>query len=227
MIQASAATEYIATELNKLIQANQIKGKLKKSKSSVSIYLRTKDPNNPPPKYFRGSNHHPTLANLLGHNWKPWKSKNINIEFAEPRRDENGEKIENRWNDRVKQNAKGTIKPFGIDVYEYKAISLDEEDIPVIFGAIKVFVETGTYTDPFANTTKAARFIPRKANIIPRQPPTNISVDKNGNYIRANGWGADFVSENNRLNCNRNMKAITYYLTPRGENEYLYKMSSH
>lgn len=36
--------------------------------------------------------------------------------------------------------------------------------------------------------------------------PQNISVDKNGNWVSTNGWGADYVSENKQYNTNRNMK---------------------
>ena len=213
MIQASAATDYIATELNKLIQANQINGKLDKSKSSVSIYLRTKDPNNPPPKYFRGSDHHITHASLLLNKWKPWNSINISIEFNEPRYKANGKRKKNVWKQEVFQNEKGTIQPFDVDVYEYTAANLDEPDIPIIFEAIKNFVFTGSYTDPFANNPqKAAKYTHSPALIIPRVS-TNISVDKNGNYIRANGDGVDYISENKNINCNRNMNKKLIRLT--------------
>ena len=151
MIQASQATQYIAQGIENIINANQIKGKLKKSKTSISIYLRTKDPDNPPPKYFRGSNHHPKLSNLLRYRWKPWESKNICIEFDEPRFDEKGKRLDNKWNDNVKQTYPATIKPYSIDVYIYKAANLEETDIPVVFDAVKNFVFTGNYIDPFAN----------------------------------------------------------------------------
>ena len=36
--------------------------------------------------------------------------------------------------------------------------------------------------------------------------PQNISVDKDGNWVSTNGWGADYVSENKQYNTNRNMK---------------------
>ena len=72
MIQAVQATKYIANGIKKLLQSGEINGDLDESKTSISIYLRSDDVNNPPPKYFRGSNHHPRLSNLLGHNWKPW-----------------------------------------------------------------------------------------------------------------------------------------------------------
>lgn len=36
--------------------------------------------------------------------------------------------------------------------------------------------------------------------------PQNISVDKDGNWVSANGCGADYVSENKQYNNNRNMK---------------------
>lgn len=217
MIQASVATKYIADELEKLIQSNQIKGKLNRSKSSISIYLRTKDADNPPPKYFRGSNHHPTHASLLGNKWKPWISSNLSIEFTETRYNNVGKKLDNDWNDVVRQNEQGSIQPFSIDVYEYKAASLDESDIPMIFDAICEFTFTGSYSDPLMNTSKAARYIPRQAKIKPYKPKpmldTNITVDKQGNYIASTqkGHGADYVSEakdifNKRNYTNNTMK---------------------
>ena len=36
--------------------------------------------------------------------------------------------------------------------------------------------------------------------------PQNISVDKDGNWVSANGCGADYVSENKQYNSNRKMK---------------------
>lgn len=137
MVVGSSVTNYIADELERMKQAGQIDGDLYRSKSSVSIYLTTKGTSNPPQKYFRSSNHHPTYSSLLKNKVKPWLTANISIEFKEPRYDKTGKRLSNKWNVDVRQNAKGTIQSFSIDVYEYKADMLEYSDIPVIFNAIK------------------------------------------------------------------------------------------
>lgn len=184
MIQASSATKYIADELDKLKQSGQLNGKLTRSVSSISIYLRSKDPNNPPSKYFRSSDHHPTHRNLLHNNWKPWNSINISIEFAETRYNANGKRLVNKWNDTVKQDAKGTVQPFSIDVYEYKASMLEDSDIPTIFSAIKTFALTGTYTDPFAGTPQAAKHTRRPAKIKPFKRGTASANTATSNTVK-------------------------------------------
>lgn len=176
MVVGSSATNYIADELERMKQAGQIDGDLYRSKSSVSIYLTTKGTSNPPQKYFRSSNHHPTYSSLLKNKVKPWLTANISIEFKEPRYDKTGKRLSNKWNVDVRQNAKGTIQPFSIDVYEYKADMLEYSDIPVIFNAIKIFMKTGTYTDPFAKSPKEAKLSQKTAKIKPHTPKTTASA---------------------------------------------------
>ena len=116
----------------KLIKSKEINGELNKSNNSISIYLKVK--NVTPQKIVRGSNHHPKHSRFVGH--KPWKTVNLSVEFYERTYDSNGKKQNNKWRTSVRQNAKGTIKPFTIDVYEYQAELLDYVDIEKIYKAI-------------------------------------------------------------------------------------------
>jgi len=43
--------------------------------------------------------------------------------------------------------------------------------------------------------------------------PQNISVDKDGNWVSTNGWGADYVSENKQYKTNTNMNKKLIRLT--------------
>ena len=199
MIQASQAIQHIENGLKGLLNSQQIFGKLNKSQSSVSLYLNTMNPTTPPQKTLRASNHHPSMTNMVKGKKKPWKTKNICVEFYEPQIGKNGKVKRNRFKTTVLQNAKGTIQPFTIYVYEYEAKLLDAADIPIIYNAIVAFINTGTYTDPLAGTNKAAKYISKTAKIVnknnnqtslnpPQQPPQTSNPTNN--------------SSSGGLNCN-------------------------
>lgn len=132
MIQASQAIQYIENGLLGLLNAHQIFGKLSHSQTSISLYLNTKKPMMPPQKSFRASNHHPSMANMIKGSRKPWTTTNICVEIYEPIRDKYGKIKKNKFKTTVLQNAKGTIQPFGVDVYKYEAKLLNIADIPII-----------------------------------------------------------------------------------------------
>ena len=61
--------------------------------------------------------------------------------------------------------------------------------------------------NPFDNTSKTTKTTNTITNIKPNKdvsPERNISIDRNGNYMAANDWGADYVSENIQYNKNTN-----------------------
>ena len=131
---------------------------------------------------------------------EPWNEDNISIVFITP-----NSLHDLRIRPRVHQNHYGGIKPFDVTTYQYDNTILDERDLHQIFHSIISFLNGLGYTDPFAKSPKAAKVVPISANIKPYKEPTkkakNISVDKDGNYVSANGWGADYVSENKQYYC--------------------------
>ena len=158
----------------------------------------------------RGSNHHLKMQHLADKD-EPWNGDNISVVFITPSSPQ-----DTRIRGRVRQNHYGGIKPFSVTTYQYDNTILNESDLRQIFYAITVFLNGKGYTDPFAKTPKAAKVIPRNANIKPYKEPSparNISVDKDGNYVSANAWGADYVSENKQYNTNRNMNKKVIRLT--------------
>lgn len=175
MVHASEATQYIADGLNSLIQSNQLYGKLSKSKSSVSLYLNTKSPTVHPQKSVRASNHHPTLANMVKGRRKPWNTKNISVEFYEQRIGANGKPIKNRTRTTVYQNSKGTIKPFSVTIYEYRACDIEESDVVSIYKAVLGFINKGVYKDPMENTEKEAKVSTKTATI--KNRPTTVVTE--------------------------------------------------
>ena len=140
---------------------------------------------------------------------EPWKGDNISIVFITP---DSAQDI--RIRPRVRQNHYGGISPFDVTTYQYDNTIMDERDLSQIFRSIIKFLNGMGYKDPFEGTPKAAKVIPLSANIKPYKEPTrkarNISVDKDGNYVSANAWGADYVTENNKIKqyTNMNMKLI-------------------
>ena len=141
-----------------------------------------------------------------------WNGDNISIVFITPNSPQ-----DIRIRGRVRQTHYGSIKPFSVTTYKYDNTILDERDLHQIFNAILSFLNGNGYTDPFAKTPKAASVIPINANIKPYKEPTrkarNISVDKDGNYVSANAWGADYVSENKQYKRNTNMNKKLIRLT--------------
>lgn len=185
MIQASSAITYIQTELNKLKSSGQLSGKIRRSKTTLSLYLNTRKPSPDPQKTARISNHHPKMQHMAQGSNQPWNTVNIGIEFYEPVVLPNGKIKKNRFYTNVLQNASGTVQPFSIIVYEYRASLLDYSDIPQIFQALISFITTQKYIDPLKGTTKAAKEIPRTAKIIPRKTgkATSSAVSQTSNRI--------------------------------------------
>ena len=56
----------------------------------------------------------------------------------------------------------------------------------------------------------------------------NISVDSNGNYVSANGWGADYVSEttsNNRIKLIRLTESDLHRIVKESVNKVLRRLA--
>ena len=193
MISASAAIKYIGDNIDALITEKKLNGRLRKSKSSISIYLTVKGSSSPS-KLVRSSNHHPSFKNLCHNKPKPWKTTNISIEFYEPKYDKNGKVIKNRWNTTVIQNSKNSIKPFSITIYEYKAELLDPDDIPKIYNEILQFANTGVFNDPFEGTDKAATIYNKTSNIKPAKTTKSTETTT----ATSADTTASIVSESNR-----------------------------
>lgn len=211
MIDTTYAVNCLKQGFQRYIMSNRINATIDCGDNYVSFYV-----NNVNGKQYiaRGSDHHLKMQHLADKD-KPWNGDNISIVFITPNSPQ-----DIRIRGRVRQTHYGSIKPFSVTTYKYDNTILDERDLHQIFNAILSFLNGNGYTDPFAKTPKAASVIPINANIKPYKEPTrkarNISVDKDGNYVSANAWGADYVSEssnNNRINSNRNMNKKAIQLT--------------
>lgn len=74
-----------------------------------------------------------------------------------------------------------------------------ENPLTQIVNGIIVFLQSGEYKDTTGIAFKN-QSVESKDRV-----PQNISVDNDDNYVSANGDGADYVSENKELNCNKHM----------------------
>lgn len=202
MIETLYAVNFLKGHLQRFIKFKRINATIDCGDNYVSFYV--KDDNSSKQYLARGSNHHLRMQHLADKD-EPWKGDNISIEFITPNSPQ-----DSVVRGRVCQNHYGGIKPFDVTIYQYDNTILDERDLSQIFRSIISFLNGMGFTDPFAGTPKAAKVKPRTANIKPYKEPTrkarNISVDKDGNWVSANGWGADYVLENKQYNKNRNMK---------------------
>lgn len=206
MIDTTYAVNCLKQGFQRYIRSNRINATIDCGDNYVSFYV-----NNVNGKQYiaRGSDHHLKMQHLA-YKDKPWNGDNISIVFITPNSPQ-----DIRIRGRVRQTHYGSIKPFSVTTYKYDNTILDERDLHQIFNAILSFLNGNGYTDPFAKTPKAASVIPINANIKPYKEPTrkarNISVDKDGNYVSANAWGADYVSENKQYKTklkNMNKKLI-------------------
>ena len=207
MIDATYAVNCLKQGFQRYIRCNKINATIDCGDNYVSFYVKGV---NGKQYLTRGSNHHLKMQHLADKD-EPWNGDNISVVFIAPSSPQ-----DTRIRGRVRQNHYGGIKPFSVTTYQYDNTILNESDLRQIFYAITVFLNGKGYTDPFAKTPKAAKVIPRNANIKPYKEPSparNISVDKDGNYVSANAWGADYVSENKQYNTNRNMNKKLIRLT--------------
>ena len=201
----------IKDRLLTLINSGQLKAKYRASKSTFSFYFNDIDLEEKPLLTLRLADHNPTYQNYVNHNLTPPSvgyNVNMSIEFFKPKFRPNGRIKRNRINAdvNVPQDVHGVV-PFLVNSYDYTLEKLEKEDIEKIYDAILSWIYGGLnaeYIDPFANTDKAAKVKSKVANIT-WNIALNISVDKDGNYVSANGCGADFIPENKNINCNRNM----------------------
>lgn len=212
MIETLYAVNFLKGHLQRFINYNRINATIDCGDNYISFYAKDSDGNK---QYLaRGSNHHLRMQNMVDKD-EPWKGENITIEFITPK-----SKQDSKVRATVQQNHYGGIKPFDVTIYQYNNIILDERDLTQIFRALITFLNGSGFIDPFKNTTKKAQVIPRTSNIKPyKEPPKkarNISVDKDGNYVSANAWGADYISESNNIykyNCNIDMNKKLIRLT--------------
>ena len=202
MIDTKYAVNCLKQGFKRYIQYRKINATIECGVNYVSFYV--KDGISGKQYLARGSNHHFRMQHLADKD-EPWNGDNISIVFITPNSPQ-----DLRIRPRVRQNHYGGIKPFDVTTYQYDNTILDERDLHQIFYSIISFLNGLGYTDPFAKTPKAAKVVPISANIKPYKEPTkkarNISVDKDGNYVSANAWGADYVSENKQYKTSTNMK---------------------
>lgn len=207
MIDTTYAVNCLKQGFQRYIRYNKINATIDCGDNYVSFYVKGV---NGKQYLARGSNHHLKMQHLADKD-EPWNGDNISIVFITPNSPQ-----DTRIRGRVRQNHYGGIKPFSVTTYQYDNTILDESDLRQIFYAITVFLNGKRYTDPFAKTPKAAKVIPRNSNIKPYKEPSparNISVDKDGNYVSANAWGADYISENKQYKTNTNMNKKLIRLT--------------
>ena len=209
MIEALYAVNFLKGHLQRFKKYNRINATIDCGDNYVSFYA--KDDNSSKQYLARGSDHQLRMQHLADKD-EPWKGDNISIVFITPKSPQDV-----RIRQRVMQNHYGSIKPFDVTTYQYDNTILDERDLSRIFRSIISFLNGGGYNDPFKGTPKAAKVIPRTSDIKPYKEPTrkarNISVDKDGNYVSANAWGADYVSENKDIKQYTNMNKKQIRLT--------------
>lgn len=204
MIKAKYAISCLKQGFQRYIRHKKIDATIECSSNTVSFYVKDFDTSKK--QYLaRASDHHLKMQRIADKD-EPWKGDNISIAFIAPKTLQ-----DTRIRSRVTQNSLGTIQPFSVTTYQYNNKLLDENDLGNIFHSIESFLNGNGYTDPFKGTPKAAKVIPRNANIKPHKPPktpTNISVDNNGNYNAATkqGHGADYTIENKQYKTENNMR---------------------
>ena len=211
--------DILKNRLIALVNSGQLKATYNQSNSTISFYVNDISVEKRPLLTLRVSDHRPTYQNYIHTDLtppSPEENTNVSIEFYKPKYNKKGKKIKDKVNSgvQVPQNV-DDILPFVINSYKYTPELLEKADVEEIYNAILNWINGGLnaiYIDPFANTHKKAKVQTKIANI-KWNISHNISVDNDGNYVSANGWGADYVSEtrdiynkNKRLNCNRNMK---------------------
>lgn len=96
-----------------------------------------------------------------------------------------------------------------LDEYVYYGTKMQNVENPLtqIVNGIIVFLQSGEYKDTTGIAFKN-QSVESKDRV-----PQNISVDNDGNYVSANAWGADYVSENKQYKTNTNMNKKLIKLT--------------
>jgi len=96
-----------------------------------------------------------------------------------------------------------------LDEYVYYGTKMQgiENPLTQIVNGIIVFLQSGEYKD-----TTGVAFKNQSVESKDRVPQ-NISVDNDGNYVSANAWGADYVSENKQYKRNTIMNKKLIRLT--------------
>lgn len=211
--------DIIKDRLIALVDSGQLKATYKPSVSTISFYVNDIDVGERPLLTLRLSDHRPDYQNYIQPNLTPPSSKddtNVSIEFYTPKYDSKGKKMKDIVNKGVKVplNVNGVL-PFVVCSYKYAPNILDSADVDTIYQAILSWINGGSkskYVDPFVGTEKEA-VVKCKLARIKWNVAQNITVDNNGNYGSANAWGADYVSENNRIKTNRKMNKKLITLT--------------
>ena len=210
--------DIIKNGLIDLIDGGQLKATYNQSNSTISFYVNDISIDKRPLLTLRVSDHRPAYQNYIHTDLtppSPEENTNVSIEFYKPKYREDGRLIKNKIKPKVNvpQDINGVI-PFIVNSYSYTPRLLEKSDVEEIYNAILNWINGGLnakYIDPFANTYKKANPQTKIANI-KWNISHNMSVDNNGNYVSAKGWGADYVSESNDIykynqnNCNRNMR---------------------
>lgn len=191
-----------------LISNNTLNGVCEESSSnSVSFYIYKSPEESTPMLILRISDHRPYLQKMIrGENVRPSSDENTNlsIEFYKPQFTANGNRKKNRFNNKVQiPDNIPELQPFTMSSFSYSANKLEIQDIEVIYGSLLIWLfrtnGNAAFQDPFVGTEKEAKAETKTTEItITTRTSQNIAIDKNGDYIRANGDGADLVSE--RLN---------------------------
>ena len=209
----------IVDRLTSLVDSGQLNATYNQSENTISFYVNDISIGERPLLTLRVSDHRPTYQKYIRPDVPPPSSgidTNVSIEFYKPKYNKNDKVIDNKVNYKVSvRYCENDIVPFVINSYNYKPELLNETDVDDIYKAILAWIYGGInamYKDPFENTDKAA--IPQAREAVFRNKiSTNISVDKDGNYVSANGDGVDYISENKKLNRNRNMNKKLIRLT--------------
>lgn len=152
MIDANSAIGAIKRMIIAMIENGVLKARYEESSSSISFYTYS----DAPLLTLRLSNHPPKFNNTAEHTPDASNRENVGIDFFVPVRNAKGKFKKQKTDKRVNVMPDNIPHPFKMHNYEYYSDMMCNNDVLVIFKAIKNFLMGGQFIDPFANTPKAA-----------------------------------------------------------------------
>ena len=216
MIEPQNLIEIIHDGLNNLADSDKmsVKYEIKKSNTTISLYIYKKIPSTRQLYILRISDHLPSMQKLVRGDDEPRPSMdenaNVSIDFYKPKRIRsvnattskvNVKKVPNKFDNYVGVPASiPQVEPFTVSSFEYFYKNLDQGDEMVLWHSIASWVcclsPNKEYHDPFASDEK------KRAKTEVKAAEVHVFGDK-----------AEIVSENKQYNTNRNMNKKQIRLT--------------
>lgn len=185
MINTDNVISDLKNRLKTLIQNNTLNARCDEDVNghTVSFYIYKHKTPTEPLLILRISDHKPNMQKMIrGTKERPSteENTNISIEFYRVRRNQQGKRIKNRFNNKIfVPDSIPAVEPFSMTSYSYKSSLLTLQDVEVIYGAMLIwlFRQNGNvpFDDPFKGTEKEAMFEKKTSEV------TTRSSDNNGN----------------------------------------------